>query len=158
MRHERATPVVGPDFDTIAEAITPEQLAAAIGAEKHGSGWRCPRGELHRNGDEHGSFSIFRAEGRTAAKCHACGLGGSPVSVTSTLWGVSLTEAAERLARDLGLSADGSGGNARPRIVATYDYTDADGKLLYQVVRLEPKGFRQRRPNGRVLPPDLPLR
>jgi RecA-family ATPase len=34
------------------------------------------------------------------------------------------------------------------RVVATYDYTDADGKLLYQVLRLEPKSFRQRRPDG----------
>ena len=33
-------------------------------------------------------------------------------------------------------------------IVATYDYTDPDGKLLFQVARLEPKGFRQRRPDG----------
>jgi RecA-family ATPase len=34
------------------------------------------------------------------------------------------------------------------RVVATYDYTDADGVLLYQVIRLEPKNFRQRRPSG----------
>ena len=33
-------------------------------------------------------------------------------------------------------------------IVATYDYTDADGTLLYQVLRYEPKDFRQRRPDG----------
>jgi putative DNA primase/helicase len=32
-------------------------------------------------------------------------------------------------------------------IVKTYDYTDAGGNLLYQVVRLNPKGFYQRRPN-----------
>jgi 5S rRNA maturation endonuclease (ribonuclease M5) len=32
------------------------------------------------------------------------------------------------------------------RIVATYDYTDEDGELLYQIVRFEPKDFRQRRP------------
>ena len=38
-------------------------------------------------------------------------------------------------------------GNKR-RIVAKYDYTDAAGVLLYQVLRLEPKGFRQRRPDG----------
>ena len=37
----------------------------------------------------------------------------------------------------------------RPRIVATYDYTDGAGQLLYQVVRLEPKTFRQRRPDGK---------
>lgn len=40
---------------------------------------------------------------------------------------------------------------ARPprRIVATYDYTDEMGRVLYQVVRTDPKGFYQRRPDGR---------
>src|SRR5262245_27745418 len=40
--------------------------------------------------------------------------------------------------------------NAAPKgnIVAIYDYTDDKGELLYQVVRLEPKSFRQRRPDG----------
>jgi hypothetical protein len=33
-------------------------------------------------------------------------------------------------------------------IVATYDYTDVMGDLLYQVVRYEPKSFSQRRPDG----------
>jgi hypothetical protein len=32
-------------------------------------------------------------------------------------------------------------------IVATYRYTDEHGQLLYEVVRLEPKSFRQRRPD-----------
>jgi hypothetical protein len=36
----------------------------------------------------------------------------------------------------------------KARIVKTYDYNDADGSLLYQVCRLEPKSFRQRRPDG----------
>ncbi len=49
----------------------------------------------------------------------------------------------------------GSGTNGRPRIVATYDYTDEAGQLLFQVVRKEPgrdgrkKDFVQRRPDGR---------
>lgn len=34
------------------------------------------------------------------------------------------------------------------REVAAYSYTDEDGVLLYQAVRLEPKTFRQRRPDG----------
>jgi putative DNA primase/helicase len=34
------------------------------------------------------------------------------------------------------------------RTVATYDYRDASGKLLFEVVRYEPKDFRQRRPDG----------
>jgi hypothetical protein len=33
-------------------------------------------------------------------------------------------------------------------IVATYQYKDADGALLYEVLRYEPKTFRQRRPDG----------
>ncbi|MGI8427379.1 MAG: hypothetical protein ACR2M4_12480 [Actinomycetota bacterium] len=33
-------------------------------------------------------------------------------------------------------------------IVATYDYKDEKGQLLFQAVRLSPKGFSQRRPNG----------
>ena len=34
------------------------------------------------------------------------------------------------------------------RLETTYDYTDKDGKLLYQVCRYVPKDFRQRRPDG----------
>jgi putative DNA primase/helicase len=35
------------------------------------------------------------------------------------------------------------------QIVATYDYVNENGDLLYQVVRLFPKSFRQRRPEGK---------
>ncbi len=39
--------------------------------------------------------------------------------------------------------------NARgSRIVATYDYCDEAGALLYQVVRFDPKDFKQRQPAG----------
>jgi DNA primase len=34
------------------------------------------------------------------------------------------------------------------KIVATYDYKDESGQLLYQALRYTPKDFRQRRPNG----------
>jgi len=34
------------------------------------------------------------------------------------------------------------------KIEKTYDYTDAGGELLFQVVRYQPKDFRQRRPDG----------
>lgn len=36
----------------------------------------------------------------------------------------------------------------RAKIVETYDYCDENGELRYQVVRMEPKTFRQRRPDG----------
>jgi RecA-family ATPase len=35
------------------------------------------------------------------------------------------------------------------RIVATYDYTDAAGRLVFQVVRFHPKDFRQRQPGAK---------
>lgn len=40
------------------------------------------------------------------------------------------------------------GVEARQRLVKSYDYTDANGTLLFQVCRMEPKGFPQRRPDG----------
>lgn len=49
--------------------------------------------------------------------------------------------------KDLGPSRNGKTKKAKGEVVATYDYEDADGKLIYQVVRLaSPKGFFQRRP------------
>ena len=41
-------------------------------------------------------------------------------------------------------------GNSKPKgkVVKAYDYTDADGVVLYQVLRYEPKDFRQRQTNG----------
>jgi len=36
-----------------------------------------------------------------------------------------------------------------PKIVKAYDYRDETGELLFEVVRYEPKDFRQRRPDGR---------
>ena len=35
------------------------------------------------------------------------------------------------------------------KIVAIYDYVDEAGNLLFQVVRFNPKNFRQRRPDGK---------
>jgi hypothetical protein len=46
----------------------------------------------------------------------------------------------------------GSSGSAGRRIVATYQYRDLEGHLLYEVLRYEPKDFRQRRwgPGGPI--------
>ena len=43
---------------------------------------------------------------------------------------------------------NGTSADNRRIIVDTYDYLDINGKLQYQVVRTEPKGFFQRRPDG----------
>lgn len=46
------------------------------------------------------------------------------------------------------LFTDSQPQSGKREIVATYDYRDPGGKLLYQVVRFNPKDFRQRRPDG----------
>lgn len=51
-----------------------------------------------------------------------------------------------RLSRALGLEAV----EAHDGIVATYDYTDESGSLLFQVVRFHPKAFRQRQPGSKA--------
>jgi len=38
--------------------------------------------------------------------------------------------------------------DGQPRVVAKYDYCDEGGRLLYQVVRYQPKNFKVRRPDG----------
>src|SRR5690606_12667989 len=43
--------------------------------------------------------------------------------------------------------ADGDTWTPAGPTIAIYDYTDADGKLLYQVCRTATKDFRQRRPD-----------
>jgi RecA-family ATPase len=46
--------------------------------------------------------------------------------------------------------AAAQGQSAKPsgKLVASYDYTDVSGTLLFQVLRFEPKTFSQRRPDG----------
>jgi len=41
-----------------------------------------------------------------------------------------------------------SNGKGKSQIAATYNYTDEGGDLLFQAVRMEPKDFRFRRPDG----------
>ncbi|MGH7037213.1 MAG: hypothetical protein ACREE1_03630 [Stellaceae bacterium] len=48
--------------------------------------------------------------------------------------------------KTIGIEIDPKPGNGR--IAATYDYRDEAGKLLFQVVRFDPKNFKQRRPDG----------
>ena len=47
------------------------------------------------------------------------------------------------------IKPNGTDYTGKYRIVATYDYVDARGTLVFQVVRFAPKDFRQRRPDGK---------
>jgi hypothetical protein len=108
-----------------------EILARFPDAKKSGDGWaaKCP---AHLDGSP--SLSINEgSDGRTLLYDHA---GCTPQAICAA---VGLTLA------DLFPPKETSSGK---RIVATYDYTDAGGNLLFQVVRYLPKDFRQRRPDA----------
>jgi len=140
------------DFDAIAESISPEQLAQAIGARPNGGSFHCPSPN-HAGGDKNPSLSINRKDGRTVAYCHSCGLKGTPVQVLAEVCGLAHGDAAERLAATAGVTSSAttmvSKGNGLGEEVAWYPYTDEAGVLLYEVVRFAfPKTFRPRLPDG----------
>ena len=98
---------------------------------------KCP---IHEGRDKNFALNLNRG----VWTCHSrCGSGGI-VQLEQRLHGGTREEATERVFRLIGVAPQYQGA----QIVATYDYTDATGKLAYQKVRLEPKDFRFRVPVG----------
>ncbi|MGC1977118.1 MAG: AAA family ATPase, partial [Candidatus Sulfotelmatobacter sp.] len=109
--------------------MSPEAFLARLsGVRRNGTGWKalCPA-----HADRNPSLSIAVSNGRILFHCHA---GCSQEAVLRAL--------------GIGPSELFSDNGAAPRIIAEYDYRNENGELLFQVVRYEPKGFRQRRPDG----------
>lgn len=109
--------------------MTAESIAAALNARRSGSCWmaKCPAHD-----DRNPSLSIRETDGKVLLHCHA---GCAQRDVIAAL-------------KSVGLWQKRSAQPRRREIVATYDYTDEAGEILYQVVRTRPKGFFQRRPDG----------
>jgi len=107
-------------------------------AKRQGAEWRAPC-PIHKG--QRDSFAVSVETGEWY--CHSrCGRGGSLFDLEMELTGCDYRTAVERITG----REPGNGGGQR--IVATYDYTDEQGNLLFQVVRYKPKSFRQRRPDG----------
>jgi hypothetical protein len=103
------------------------EIAIALGdATREGRNWRC-RCPLHDG------ISLTLADGQNGKLLVTCFGGCRSKDVLSEL-------------RRRGLLSDGRAINAG--IIATYDYCNEHSKLLFQVCRLSPKSFRQRRPDG----------
>jgi putative DNA primase/helicase len=104
------------------------ELAGKLGnARREGRDWRC-RCPAHDDHDP--SLAITERDGKLLVVCRA---GCEQEAVIASL-----------RQRDLWPKPV----NERSQIVATYAYRDEHGALRYQVVRLFPKKFYQRRPNG----------
>jgi len=111
-----------------------EVLGSLTGVKSYGDYWGadCP---VPGHKTPKGHLTVRDALDKALVTCHGRGHG------------------YEEICRVLGFDSLAYGKNgSKPmdesKIVAMYNYTDAAWKLLYQVVRYEPKDFRQRRPNG----------
>ncbi len=115
----------------MSSATIDNLLAKLEGVREHGGRWMacCPSHD-----DNTASLSVgVGNDGRALLRCQA---GCKTVDVVAA---IGLTMA------DLFPSDNGNG---RPQIVATYDYHDRDGTMVYQSVRYSDKTFKQRRPDG----------
>lgn len=120
-------------------------LARFEGVKKEArGGWsaRCP---AHK--DKRQSLSINEGDKGIILKCHA-GCGTADVLDALGLKLRDLFPEKPQRASFAPTPSPSKEGNGKARIVATYDYTDEDNALLFQVVRFEPKDFRQRRPDA----------
>jgi hypothetical protein len=93
----------------------------------------------------HGSLSVDLEKGTYFD--HEAEKGGGVLDLIGRETGLKGQAAANWLRDELG--ADLGEPRQQARIVATYDYVDEAGEVLFQVVRYDPKTFRQRRPDGR---------
>ena len=116
-----------------ASAALRKLLDQLSGVRQNGDGWvaRCPAHE-----DKRQSFSITERGGKILLNCFA----GCRVEQICTALGITVGDLFSN-----GVFHNGS----KAQIVATYDYVDEQGTLLYQNVRYMPKHFRQRRPDGK---------
>src|SRR5260370_16079482 len=99
------------------------------GFSKNGQGWKaiCP---IHD--DNNPSLSISEnKDGRILLHCFA----GCSTQMILDCAGLRMADLAP-------------GASLPRRLVARYGYRDDEGELLYEVVRYDPKDFRQRRPDG----------
>lgn len=121
------------------EYLSADQIRTRLGCPGQGCACRrgrnthCP-GPSHANGDRTPSLTVDQGDGGPLVNCKG---GCSQEQVISALQ-----------ERDLWPRREQDGARRVTRIVATYDYRDRHGKLAFQVVRLHPKDFRQRRPDG----------
>lgn len=134
---------VSPPIDRVLARLTRVRVA---GHEQ----WTalCPAHD-----DREASLSLGLGEdGRVLMRCHA----GCETAAIVAAIGLSFGDlfAAERSSQANGLRLPAveraQGVEGRSRLVKTYDYADANGALVFQVCRFEPKTFRQRRqlPSG----------
>jgi hypothetical protein len=90
--------------------------------------------------DKSASMSLNLA--KAVWNCHGCNEHGGTLDFERKMMGSDTETAWKEIYRITGMEAPKQG----RKIAKLYDYTDVRGRLLYQKVRYEPKGFAQRAP------------
>jgi len=106
------------------------EIANRLNAKRNGSGWTalCPA-----HADTNASLSISESpDGKILLHCFA---GCTPEQIVAAM-GLKMSDLFSREHKE------------NSYFVCAYDYVDAENKLLFQVVRFNPKSFKQRRPDG----------
>jgi hypothetical protein len=114
---------------TALDNVTAALARAGSHQTRANGDWTCPAHEDHNP-----SLSVRQGQDAVVLHCHAGCDTADVLKAIGLRWRDLHDEPLQ--------SAD------KPRIVATYPYMDENGELLYEVVRYDPKDFRQRRPDG----------
>jgi len=131
---------VKPTADQIRRYVEDRFRGQRIGSKAEAK-LRCP---FHDDRDPSLSWNLEKG----VWKCHAgCGEGGL-IDFEQKLNGGSREEAGTRIAEIM--HADHLFESHRTKPVAIYPYHDAQGRLLFEKLRYDPKRFVQRRPIGRT--------
>jgi len=140
---DRLRGVMGEEGVAVTVTISPvEGVVDALeraGCNPRGGGSEGWTAKCPGHDDLHPSLTVCQGrDGNALVKCHA----GTGCELRSILEPLGL-EMSDLFTEN---KADPSG---KLNILETYDYVDGGSEVLYQVVRLVPKSFRQRRPDGK---------
>ena len=134
--------------EDVKRAVPVATLLKAFGSHPNEKGqWNCPFPERHTNGDVHPSVTI--KDDTATCWSQRCFEQADVFQLVGLKEGIqSFAGQKKRVLELAGLHKPNGNGQELGKIVATYDYHDEAGTLLFQVVRYHPKTFRQRRPDG----------
>jgi DNA primase len=128
------------DFSSFYQRYLPTEIKKENGSQYKAL---CPHHE-----DRNASLSINRKTGQW--NCFGCKAKGDIFTFYALKNGLSTKNDFKKIlsdiANDFGIENNLQG--KKRKIETTYDYTDKNGKLLFQKVRYNPKGFSQRRADG----------
>jgi len=128
--------------------FTPQEIRtyyeSRVSGMRFASGARQVRAKCPVHNGDGDNFAVEVSTGQWF--CHsACGRGGDIFALEMEISSCDFPAAKKAVFELLGRPVPDFGDRD---IISTYDYTDENGKLVYQVVRKYPKRFAQRRPTS----------